>query len=135
MCKSADDLELSCDETVLLNSDADIPRQYANLILHTAGDERDFITCLSALASAIRYRLKNIMKPMERPPKAVTVSLAFFILYMTRGYISLAYGSNTGAETLYQSRDLRFAQTLCFCQGFQFRLSWNEKVTFASPFM
>lgn len=105
MRKSADDLELSCDETVLLDSDADTRRQYANLILHTAGDERGFTTCLSASASAMRYRLKNIMKPKKRHPGALTVGLTVFILCMTYGYVSLAYGSSTGAEMLYQSRD------------------------------
>ena len=50
MRKSADDMELSCDETVLLNADEATRKQYALLLLDTAGDERGFTTCLSATA-------------------------------------------------------------------------------------
>ena len=59
--KSADDLELSCDETVLAGEDSGSRKRYAELILKTAGDERGFTTCLSATATALRYRLKNII--------------------------------------------------------------------------
>lgn len=40
MKKSAEDTELSCDETVLLDADEATRRQYANLILNTAGNDR-----------------------------------------------------------------------------------------------
>lgn len=106
MRKSADDMELSCDETVLLDSDEDTRRRYAKLILCTAGDESGFTTCLSASASALRYRLKNIMKPKKRFSGALTVVVLFFILYMSWGYIALAYEGSTGAEVLYRSRDI-----------------------------
>ena len=105
MRKSADDLELSCDETVLLEADENTRRQYANLILNTASDERGFTTCLSASASALRYRLKNIVKPRTRHSGGLIVALTFFVLCMSCGYVALAYGSQTGAEVIYQSRD------------------------------
>lgn len=91
MHKSAEDLELSCDETVLLESDYNTRQRYANLILHTAGDEHGFTTCLSASASVMRYRLKNIVKPEKRRSGALAVGLVFFILFMSYGYITLAY--------------------------------------------
>lgn len=59
--KSAEDLELSCDETVLLEGDPSLRRRYAQLLLKTAGDDRGFTTCLSSAASAMRYRLKAVM--------------------------------------------------------------------------
>lgn len=106
MRKSADDMELSCDETVLLDSDEDTRRRYAKLILCTAADERGFTTCLSASASALRYRLKNIVTPKKRFSGALTVGILFFVLYISCGHIALAYEGSTGAEVLYRSRDV-----------------------------
>lgn len=105
MRKSAEDLELSCDETVLLDSDDETRYQYAELILDTAGDERGFTTCLSTSVSAVRYRLKNIAKPQKRSSGAMTVGVIFFVLCMSYGYVALTYGRSTGAEVIFQSRD------------------------------
>ncbi|MCD7750321.1 MAG: M56 family metallopeptidase [Lachnospiraceae bacterium] len=105
MKKSAEDMELSCDETVLLDADAGTRKKYAALLLDTAGDDRGFTTCLSASASGMRYRLKSIMKPAKRRSGALIVGLVFFILCMTSGYVALVYGGATGAEIIYQSGD------------------------------
>ena len=106
MKKSAEDLELSCDETVLLKSDESERRQYADLILSTAGDDRGFSTCLSASASTMRYRLRSIVKPPKRRTGALIVGLTFFILCMTCGYVAVAYGEETGATTIFRDHDL-----------------------------
>lgn len=105
MRKSADDMELSCDETVLLGADDATRKQYAILLLDTAGDERGFTTCLSATANAMRYRLQNITKPVKRRSGALIVGAVFFILCMTSGYVALAYEGNSGAELIYQCDD------------------------------
>ena len=105
MRKSADDIELSCDETVLLGTDDAARKQYAILLLDTAGDERGFTTCLSATANAMRYRLQNITKPAKRRSGALIVGAVFFILCMTSGYVALAYDGNTGAQMIYQCDD------------------------------
>lgn len=102
--RSSEDLELSCDETVLLDSDNDTKRQYADLLLNTAGDEQGFTTCLSASAKALRYRLKSVVDTKRKPSGALTVGLVFFLLCMTCGYVALAYGGGTGAEVIYQSQ-------------------------------
>lgn len=104
MRRSSEDLELSCDETVLLDCDGGVKRQYAALLLKTAGDERGFTTCLSASADALRYRLKSVVKPKEKHSGALAVGLVFFLLCMSCGYVALAYGGDTGAELLYHSR-------------------------------
>ncbi len=75
MRKSADDLELSCDETVLLNADEGTRKQYAILLLDTAGDERGFTTCLSASANAMRYRLRSVTKPTKRYHIRIAISV------------------------------------------------------------
>lgn len=103
MRKSSEDLELHCDETVLHYSDEDTKRQYANLLLRTAGDEQGFTTCLSASANALRYRLKNVIDARKKHSGVLVVGLVFFLLCMTCGYVALAYGAETGAELLYQS--------------------------------
>lgn len=102
--KSSEDLELSCDETVLLDCGGGVKRQYANLLLKTAGDERGFTTCLSASAGALRYRLKSVVESKEKHSGALAVGLVFFLLCMSCGYVTLAYGEDTGAEQIYQSR-------------------------------
>lgn len=106
MKKSAEDTELSCDETVLLDADDDTRKKYANLILNTAGSDRGFTTCLSAFASSMRYRLKSIVSPGKKHSGALIVGLMFFILCMTSGYVALAYGEETGAETVFRNYEL-----------------------------
>ena len=106
MRKSADDMELSCDETVLLNADEDTRKKYAHLLLDTAGDERGFTPCLSASANAMRYRLRSAAKPGKRHSGALIVGAALFLLIMSSGYVALAYNGVSGGKALYQSEDL-----------------------------
>ena len=101
MARSADDMELSCDETVLLEADDRKRRQYASLLLETAGDERGFTTCLSASASAMRYRLKNVVHPHKRLGGGLLAGVLFFALMMTSGYTALSYPAGTGREVLF----------------------------------
>ena len=102
MKKSAEDLELSCDETVLLTQPDSTRSQYAGLILSSAGDERGFTTCLSASAKSLRYRLKNIVAPRKRLTGGIVVGLCFFILCMTSGYVALAYETASGSEVIFE---------------------------------
>lgn len=101
MRKSADDIELSCDETVLLDADEQTRARYASLILETAGDERGFTTCLSASANALRYRLKNIVKPNKKFSGTVVVGAIFIALCMTTGHTALVYGDYTGEDIIF----------------------------------
>ena len=106
MRKSADDFELSCDESVLLDEPQPVRRQYAELLLQTAGDERGFTTCLSATAGALRYRLKNIMKPEKKRTGAILVGLTLFVLAMCSGYMALAYDAQPGTQRIFDGQDL-----------------------------
>lgn len=105
MKRSAEDLELSCDEAVLRDSGDGDRRRYAELLLQTAGDERGFTTCLSASASSLRYRLKAVVGLPKQHSGALVVGAAFFFLCMSCGYTALSYGDYTGAELIYQSQD------------------------------
>lgn len=106
MRKSADDFELSCDESVLLDEPQPVRRQYAELLLQTAGDERGFTTCLSATAGALRYRLKNIMTPGKKRTGAILVGLTLFVLAMCSGYVALAYDAQPGTQRIFDGQDL-----------------------------
>ena len=101
MERSAQDLELSCDETVLLEADDATRRRYAGLLLETAGDPRGFTTCLSASASALRYRLRSVVHPLRRTSGALVTGVVMFALIMTCGYTTLAYDPAAGAEVLF----------------------------------
>lgn len=87
-------------------ADDETKRRYADLILTAAGSDAGFSTCLSASACAMRYRLKSIVNPPKRHNGALAVSLTFFILCMTSGYVALAYGEDTAATTIYSGHHL-----------------------------
>ena len=100
MDKCAQDLELSCDELVLENADNSLRKTYAHLLLDTAGSSRGFTSCLSSSAQAMRHRLKNVMEPLGRRCGALLVGAVCFVLFITSGHVSLAYGGQSGAEVL-----------------------------------
>lgn len=105
MRKSAEDIELSCDESVTFGVSADERRRYADLILSSAGDGRGFTTCLSAKASSLRYRLKNVMQPPIKSSGALVIGIATFLLILICGQVALAYGGGTGEELIFNSED------------------------------
>lgn len=104
--KCAQDVELSCDETVLIYADDTIKRNYAELILETAGDERGFTTCLSVKAKSLHYRLKNILHPRKHFSGITVVGIISFLLMFTCGHIALAYGDTTGKEIIFANEDI-----------------------------
>lgn len=113
--RCAQDIELSCDETVLIHGDEEQKKQYAQLLLKTAGDDRGFTTCLSSSAAALRYRLQNVMgQSIKRPVGGVIAGLIFFGLIMTSGYIRFAYQHGTLQEVLYQKDISQYEVTRCY---------------------
>ncbi len=101
MKKSAEDLELSCDETVLLNADEATRKKYADLILNTASDGRGFTTCLSANAKSMLYRLQNIVKPRKYESGTLLIGIVFCLLATVNGYAAVTYGEGTGADYIF----------------------------------
>lgn len=102
MKKSAEDIELSCDETVLLGCSEGMRKKYAELILDASGSAKGFTTCLSSGFAAMKYRLENIIVPGKKSSGALIMGLVFFILSMTCGYISLSYDSRPGSEIIFE---------------------------------
>jgi len=99
--KASEDLELSCDEAVLDGADEKLRKQYAELLLKNAGSSRGYTTCLSASASSLRYRLRNIVRPARRLSGSVVVGLAIFALLMTVGTVAVAGSPDTVEELLF----------------------------------
>ena len=102
--KASDDLELSCDEIVLENMDEQQRRQYAKLLLDTAGSSRGFTTCLSAAAETMRYRLKNVVTTRRRWPGTILLSIAMFLCVMSHGVIAVSSDRGTVAELITEYR-------------------------------
>lgn len=113
MRRCAEDLELSCDETVLLGAGDVQRKQYAQLLLKTAGDDRGFTTCLSATGQAMRYRLGQVMEGTQRQLGLVLAAGISIVLFMSCGLLTFSYDYGTGAEVIfqgdqeYQIRDIR----------------------------
>ena len=101
MGRSAQDMELSCDEAVLLDAGPDTRRAYAGLLLDTAGDARGFTSCLSASASALRYRLRRVVKPTRRLAGSLLTGCLLFGLLWAYGSVSLAYETRACADLLF----------------------------------
>ena len=105
MRRTAEDLELSCDETVLLQADPEERRRYARLLLETAGNDRGFSTCLSATGESMRYRLRQVTEAPPRKLGVVVAGVVLFVLFMGFGHITLAYDQTTAGEVIYQSTE------------------------------
>lgn len=118
MRNSAEDMELSCDESVLQEADSATRREYANLLLASAGDGRGYTTCLSAAASSMRYRLQAVVKPRERSCGVVLLGIILFVLLITNGYVALAYGGQSGDAALFaQEREAYTLKSLTLETG------------------
>lgn len=98
--KAGDDLELSCDEIVLEGMDERMRKQYAELLLDTAGPSGGFTTCLSAAAGTMRYRLKNVVTVRKRWPGTIMLSIAMFLCVMSYGTIAVSNYKGTVAELI-----------------------------------
>ena len=106
--KASDDLELSCDEIVLEDMDEQQRRQYAELLLDTAGHSGGFTTCLSAAAETMRYRLKNVVTVRKRWPGTLMLSIAMFLCVMSYGTIAVSTDRGTVAELITGTANLLF---------------------------
>ena len=133
--KASDDLELSCDEIVLENMDEQQRRQYAELLLDTAGSSRGFTTCLSAAAETMRYRLKNVVTTRRRWPGTILLSIAMFLCVMSHGVIAVSSDRGTVAELITEYRTAEDIRSVFYQAEGETRLSevfaWDEEELFS----
>ena len=121
--KASDDLELSCDEIVLENMDEEQRRQYAELLLDTAGSSRGFTTCLSAAAETMRYRLKNVVTVRRRWPGTILLAIAMFLCVMSHGAIAVSSDRGTVAELITEYRTAEDIRSVFYQSEGETRLS------------
>ena len=98
MKRGAEDMELSCDETVLIDSNDETRKAYASLLLNSAQDSRGFTTCLASSAASVRYRLKNIIAYKDKNTGVILIAIISFIMLMTCGQIALTFDRSTVRE-------------------------------------
>lgn len=99
--KVADDLELSCDEAILSGAGPEERKQYAELLLKSAGNGRGYTTCLSSAASTLRYRLRNALHPRERLSGGFCVGFTVLALILTFGAAALADGPDSARAAIF----------------------------------
>ena len=133
--KASDDMELSCDEIVLENMDEGMRKQYAELLLDTAGSSRGFTTCLSAAAETMRYRLKNVVTVRRRWPGTILLSIAMFLCVMSHGAIAVSSDRGTVAELITEYRTFEDIRSVFYQTEGETRLSevfaWEGEELFA----
>ncbi len=101
--KASDDLELACDEIALRKAEGSERHQYAELLLNTAGNSQGFSTCLSAAATSLRYRLKNVIAPGKRRVGPFLLAIAIFCCCMSYGSVVLVSERGTVGELCFPS--------------------------------
>jgi len=89
--KCLEDIELSCDETVLLDEDMQTKKLYANLILTTTAKQTGFTTCLSTDAKGLKYRLESILNMKKKSKGYLLVAMSIFVMMISYGHVSVAY--------------------------------------------
>ena len=119
--RASHDLELSCDELVVYGAEDHTRREYASLLLETAGDQRGLSTCLSASANSLRQRLRGVITPGKRTSGAVVLGLTMALLMLCFGMVTVGmagsgrdlvlalYGAEqaVGATLVEDEQDLR----------------------------
>lgn len=97
----AQDLELSCDEAVVYGSSEQSRMEYAKLLLHTAPRQLGFTSCLSASASSLRYRLKNVVTHRERITGSIAIGFLCFLMLLGGMCIGIRYRATPANELLF----------------------------------
>ena len=83
MRKSAEELELACDQMALAGADDATRREYAELLLASSGEHRGFTTCLSASATALHYRLRSVLHPVKKSDGIHVAAILFVLLFLS----------------------------------------------------
>lgn len=98
--KCSEDIELACDEIVLIDADEKRRKEYGKLILSSAGEEKGFTSNLSANGESMKYRLLNILKPSEKRKGALLLSVCTLIVLLMPDLFGIAYHKQN-AEKLF----------------------------------
>ena len=101
MEKASEELELSCDELATGVMQEAERRQYAGLLLNTAGPAKGFTTCLSASASGLKYRLTRVLHPQRLAGGRLAAFLLTVMIVFFFGSVGFSIKAGTlGSEIL-----------------------------------
>jgi len=103
--KGAEDMELSCDETVVLDYELKDRKAYASLLLRTAADYTGFNSSLNGSANSLQYRMRKILKPAEKWKtftSAVVFSAVNFLAFVIVVFVSFVGPRDTLGNYLHE---------------------------------
>ncbi len=102
--KCCQDIELACDEIVLIDADEERRKDYGKLILSSAGEETGFTSNLSADGESMKYRLTNIIKPKERRKGAFFLSVCALIVLLIPDLFGVAYHRQNAQDLFFNGK-------------------------------
>jgi len=100
--KCCEDLELSCDELTLIDSDAADRTHYAQLLLSSAGEDRGFSSSLAADAATMKYRLENILHPETKKDGALLLAACTVLTLSLPGLFAIGYYRQSAEEVFFK---------------------------------
>lgn len=95
MRRASEDMELCCDELATAGMQDSVRREYADLLLRSAGTEKGFTTCLSASARGLRYRIKNVLHPAARSNGLAVIGLLVSVFLFCLGLVGVKADAGT----------------------------------------
>ena len=100
--KCCEDLEFSCDELTLIDSDAADRKHYAQLLLSSAGEDRGFSSSLAADAATMKYRLENILHPKTKKNGALLLAACTVLTLSLSGLFAIGYDRQSAEEVFFK---------------------------------
>lgn len=102
----AQDIELSCDEAVVYGHSKQSRMEYARLLLHAAPKQHGFTSCLSASATSLRYRLKNVVTCRKRIVGSIIIGFLCFLMLLGGMCTGIRYQAMPANELLFAESDI-----------------------------
>ena len=102
--KCCEDIELACDEIVLIDADEERRKDYGKLILSSAGEGKGFTSNLSADGESMKYRLMNILKPKEKRKGAFFLSVCALIVLLIPDLFGVAYHRQNAQDLFFSGK-------------------------------
>ena len=89
--RSAEDVELCCDELVMRGLNRSEREMYPELVLSTAGEERGFSSCLSVSGKALHYRMTNLLNPERQSTGALAAVICTIFLLLIYNQVGITF--------------------------------------------
>ncbi|MBQ6125528.1 MAG: M56 family metallopeptidase [Erysipelotrichaceae bacterium] len=130
--KCSEDIELACDEIVLTDADEKRRKNYGELILHSAGEEKGFTSNLSVDGESMKHRLFNILKPKERRKGAFFLSACALIVLLIPDLFGVAYHRQNAEKLFFHGKidyeNIGIRQEGFECPGIYYKNADKESI-------